>query len=91
MLETSYTAWSTQWSCLQASSKVFATLVELGLEPVEGLLLSEGLIRVDIALPASKIAFSLDDKACFSSNIANQPLGEKMLEWRFLALMQWQV
>lgn len=76
---------------LQASSEVTATLSELGLDPAEGHLMNEGLIRVDIALPSSKIAFALDNEDCFSANHPKVPLGKNILEWHLLSLMQWRV
>ena len=54
------------------------------------MLISDGLIQIDVALPTSKVAFSLDDRDCFSSNIPGQALGTKVLEWHLLSLMQWQ-
>ena len=68
-----------------------ATLSELGLDPVEGYTMNDGLIRVDVALPSSKVAFALDSEDCFSANNPKVPLGKNILEWHLLSLIQWRV
>lgn len=80
-----------QLGILQASREVTATLSELGLDPVEGYLMNEGLTRVDVALPSRKVAFALDSEQCFSANHPKVPLGKNILEWHLLSLMQWRV
>lgn len=76
---------------VQMSSEVISALMELGLSPVEGLLLNEGLVRLDVALPSNKIAFIFEDEVSFCSNAPEQRLGSTVMDWSLLYHLQWQV
>ena len=66
-------------------------LRDLGLESVEAFTLEQGLLRADVALPASKIAFAIDGEESFCVNQPKQPLGSTILNWRLLAARGWKV
>ena len=66
-------------------------LADLKLEPVEGYMLNEGLLRIDIAIPGNKIALTLETSDGYACNAPKQPLGSTVLEWRLLSCREWQV
>ena len=66
-------------------------LGELGLESMAAFALEEGLLRADVALPASQIAIAIDGEEGFCVNQPKQPLGSTILNWRLLAARGWKV
>ena len=75
----------------QAAKDMVTALGELGLESVAAFALEEGLLRADVALPASQIAIAIDGEESFCVNQPKQPLGSTILNWRLLATRGWKV
>ena len=92
MIETfSNISLSKQVPFMQAAREITAMLADLKLEPVEGYLLNEGLLRIDVAIPGNKIALTLETSDGYACNAPKQPLGSTVLEWRLLSCREWQV
>lgn len=81
----------TECETLQAKLEVSRVLSDLGIAHTSSLPLVEGLLSVDIAIPAGKTALMLPPASHFCVNMATQPLGSTTLEWRLLASQEWKV
>lgn len=76
---------------LQGSDDVAAALTQLEVDHVVGVVLEEGLLRLDFAMPKTQTAICLDGPESFTANAPHLPLGSTILRWRLTALRGWKV
>lgn len=79
------------YGCVQACQEVAATLSSIGVQHTVRATIDQGLLAIDVALPAHQIAVQVDGPNAYCSNEPFRPLGGTLLTWRLLRAQSWQV